>query len=95
MLEAEQQTKLPRLLDLDDAPPVNRRRRYWRYVHQWRKRLSYLWRQDATSKSDRVEIGRGVDDLLATALLLASFGDRDAPISLPLWKSTSVSHVPP
>jgi len=70
MLEVEQQTKLPRLLDLDDAPPVNRRRRYWRYVHQWRKRLLYLWRQDATNEPDRTEIGRGVDDLLATALLL-------------------------
>ncbi len=73
MLEIEQHTKLPRLLDLDDSPSVTRRRRYWRYVHRWRRRLSYLWRQDVPGESDGVEIARGVDDLLAITLLLDYF----------------------
>ena len=82
MLEVEQHTKLPRLLDLDDSPSVTRRRRYWRYVHRWRRRLSYLWRQDVPGESDGVEIARGVDDLLAIAPLLDYFrrsGHADLP----------------
>jgi hypothetical protein len=82
MLEVEQRTKLPRLLDLDRSPSIARRRRYWRYVHRWRKRLSYLWRQDVAGESDGVEIARGVDDLLAVALLLDYFrraGHADLP----------------
>jgi len=70
MLQVEQHTKLPRLLDLYDSPSVTRRRRYWRYVHRWRRRLSYLWRQDCPGESGRAEIARGVDDLLAITLLL-------------------------
>ncbi len=73
MLEIAQHSKLPRLLDLDDSPSVIRRRRYWRYVHRWRRRLSYLWRQDVPGESDGAEIARGVDDLLAIMLLLDYF----------------------
>ena len=73
MLDIQQRSKLPRLLDMDDAPSVARRRRYWRYVHRWRRRLCYLWRQDASGESDGVEIARGVDDLPAIALLLDYF----------------------
>ncbi len=82
MLEIAQHTKLPRLLDLDDSPSATRRRRYWRYVHRWRRRLSYLWRQDVPGESDWAEIARGVDDLLAIALLLDYFrrtGHADFP----------------
>ena len=82
MLEVEQHMKLPRLLDLDDSPSVTRRRRYWRYVHRWRRRLSHLWRQDVPGESDSVEIARGVDDLLAITLLLDYFrrsGHADLP----------------
>ena len=82
MLEVEQYMKLPRLLDLDDSPSVTRRRRYWRYVHRWRRRLSYLWRQDVPGESDGAKIARGVDDLLAITLLLDYFrrsGHADFP----------------
>lgn len=70
MLQVEELTKLPRLLDLYDSPSVTRRRRYWRYVHRWRRRLSYLWRQDVPGESDGADIARGVDDLLAITLLM-------------------------
>jgi len=70
MLQLEQHTKLPHLLDLYDSPSVTRRRRYWRYVHRWRRRLSHLWRQDCPGESDGAEIARGVDDLVAITLLL-------------------------
>ena len=70
MLQVEQHTKLPHLLDLYDSPSVTRRRRYWRYVHRWRRRLSHLWRQECPGESDGAEIARGVDDLLAITLLL-------------------------
>lgn len=73
MLEVGQRAKLPRLLDLDGTPPVTRRRRYWRYVHRWRRRLFYLWRQSVPDESDGLEVARGVDDLLAIALLLDYF----------------------
>jgi len=70
MLQVERHTKLPYLLDLYDSPSVTRRRRYWRYVHRWRRRLYSLWRQDCPAESDRAEIARGVDDLLSITLLL-------------------------
>ena len=70
MPQFEQHTKLPHLLDLYDSPSVTRRRRYWRYVHRWRRRLSHLWRQECPGESDGAEIVRGVDDLLAITLLL-------------------------
>ena len=73
MLEVEQHTRLPHLLDLEGTPSVTRRRRYWRYVHRWRRRLFYLWRQNVPDESDGLEVARGVDDLLAIALLLDYF----------------------
>ena len=79
MLEVEQHTMLPRLLDLEGTPSVIQRRRYWRYVHRWRRRLFYLWRR---SVPDELEVARGVDDLLAIALLLNYFrrsGHADLP----------------
>jgi hypothetical protein len=82
MLEVEQHTMLPRLLDLESTPSVTRRRRYWRYVHRWRRRLFYLWRQEVSDESDGLEVARGVDDLLAIALLLDYFrrsGRADLP----------------
>jgi len=82
MPEVEQHEKLPRLLDLDVTPSVTRRRRYWRYVHRWRRRLFYLWRQSVPDESDGLEIARGVDDLLAIALLpdyLRRSGRADLP----------------
>ncbi len=82
LLKIEQHTKLPRLLDLDDSPSATRRRRYWRYVHRWRRRLFYLWRQDVPGESDGAEIARGVDDLLAISLMLDYFrrsGRADMP----------------
>ena len=73
MLEIAQRSQLPRLLDLDDPPPVTRRRRYWRYMHRWRRRLFYLWRQDEPGESDGVKIARSVDDLLTVTLLMDYF----------------------
>ena len=73
MLEITQYSKLPRLLDLDDLPSATRRRQYWRYVHRWRRRLYYLWRQDVPKELNKAEIARGVDDLLAISLLLDYF----------------------
>jgi len=73
MLDVEQHAKLPRLLDLDDTPSVNRRRRYWRYVHRWRRRLFYLWRPDVSNESDGLEVARGVDDLFRRVTLSLSF----------------------
>ncbi len=70
VLENEQHRKLPHLLDLYDSPSVKRRKRYWRYVHRWRRRLYYLWRKDAPCEADGEKIARGVDDLLAITLLL-------------------------
>ena len=72
--KAEQHAKLPRLLDLDDSPSVTRRRRYWQYVHRWRRRLFSLWRQDTPHQNERAEIARGVDDLLAVTFLVDYFG---------------------
>lgn len=82
MLEVEQRTTLPRLLDLDNPPSVTQRRRYWRYVHRWRRRLFHLWRKDIPGEADGLEIARGVDDLLAIVLLLDYFrrsGHADLP----------------
>ncbi|MFC1596330.1 Eco57I restriction-modification methylase domain-containing protein [Planctomycetota bacterium] len=82
MLEVERQTKLPRLLDLEGTPSASQRRWYWRYVHRWRRRLFYLWRQDVPDESDGLEVARGVDDLLAIALLL-DYSRRSGTADLP------------
>jgi len=70
MFEVAQHVELPRSLDLDGTPSAARRRRYWRYVHCWRRRLFHRWRQSAPDESDGLEVARGVDDLLAIAVLL-------------------------
>jgi len=96
MLEVERHTKLSRLLDLDGTPSVTRRRRYWRYVHRWRRRLYYLWRQSVPGESIGLEVEHSVDDLLAVALLqdyLRRSGRVDLPQILEVHESLSCPTV--
>ena len=94
MLQAEQHTTLPHLLDLYDSPSVTQRRRYWRYMHRWRRRLYYLWQQECPGEPNRAKIARGVDDLLAITLLLNYFR-RSGHAELPsIWELHQHSSCP-
>lgn len=66
----EEKKPLPRLLDLDTAPPRRRLRWFWRYLDRWRRRLFYLWQRDACAGASESNVAASVDDLISVALLV-------------------------
>ena len=92
MAGVAQSRKLPRLLDLDESPPLIRLRRYWRYIHRWRRRLYHLWRGQASGELDDAAVARAVDDLMAIFFLVEHLrrkGCHSAPAIQDVCRSAS------
>lgn len=83
MARAEQTRELPRLLGLDDPPPLARLRWSWRYVHRWRRRLYHLWQSGASEELDNAGVARAVDELTAVFFLVEHLRREGCP-GLPL-----------